>query len=294
MQGTTSIVTSLLPLSLAIIMFGLGLSLSIRDFTRVIQYPKSIIVGLFCQMLILPALGLLVCKLFNLSFESSIGVMILAASPGGITANLYSHLAGGNIALNLTLTAVNSILAAFSLPLIVNLAFDYFSQGNSVEIGLQFSKTIEVFAIVLIPVGLGMLAHKWKPELSRKAEKPVKIFSFLVLLVIVVGAIMSQKDQLATSFSQIGGAMLLFNVASMAVGYVIPLMLKSDRSEAIAISMEVGIHNGTLAIYIALNLLNSFPFALPAAVYSILMFFTAGIFSLYLIRVRKTKAQVAG
>lgn len=287
MQGTTSIVTSLLPLSLAIIMFGLGLSLTVKDFTRVIQYPKSIIVGLICQMIILPALGLFICKIFNLSYESSIGVMILAASPGGITANLYSHLAGGNIALNLTLTAVNSILAAFSLPLIVNLAFEYFKSGNNVEIGLQFSKTIEVFAIVLIPVALGMFVNKWKPHISLKAEKPVKIFSFLVLVVLIAGAIMQQKDQLAVSFASIGAAMLAFNILSMAVGYIIPLMLKSDRGEAIAISMEVGIHNGTLAIYIALNLLNSFPFALPAAVYSILMFFTAGIFSFYLIRSKR-------
>jgi BASS family bile acid:Na+ symporter len=288
MQGTTTIVTNLLPLSLAIIMFGLGLSLKIQDFTRIIQFPKSIIVGLSCQMLILPILGLLICELFKLPFESSIGVMILAASPGGITANLFSHLAGGNIALNLTLTAVNSVLAAFSLPIIVNLAFAYFSTGSDVEIGLQFSKTVEVFAIVLIPVALGMWIHKWRPALSLKAEKPVKIFSFVVLVVIIIGSILQQKEQLATSFSQIGGAMLLFNILSMAVGYAIPLFLKSDRSEAIAISMEVGIHNGTLAIYIALNLLNSFPFALPAAVYSILMFFTAGIFSFYLLKTKKS------
>src|SRR5690606_32077639 len=127
------------------------LSLKVQDFTRIVKYPKSIMLGLFCQMLLLPFLGLLTCKIFNLSFDASIGVMILAASTGGITANLFSHLAGGNIALNLTLTAVNSVLAAFSLPLIVNLAFDYFS-SNSVNIGLQFSKTLEVFAIVLIPV----------------------------------------------------------------------------------------------------------------------------------------------
>lgn len=290
MQTTTSIVTTLLPLSLAIIMFGLGLSLKVQDFTRIVKYPKSIILGLFCQMLLLPLLGLLTCKIFNLSFEASIGVMILAASPGGITANLFSHLAGGNIALNLTLTAVNSVLAAFSLPLIVNLAFDYFS-SDSVNIGLQFSKTIEVFAIVLIPVSIGMFVNKVKPALSLKAEKPVKIFSFLVLVVIIIGSILQQKEELALSFSQIGGAMLFFNVFSMIIGYVIPLLLQSPRSEAIAISMEVGIHNGTLAIYIALNLLNSFPFALPAAVYSIIMFFTAGLFSFYLMKTKNSEQQ---
>ncbi len=286
MQSTNLIVTTLLPLSLAIIMFGLGLSLTVKDFTRVILYPKSIILGLLCQMLLLPALALMVCKGFDLTPVQSLGVMILAASPGGITANLYSHLSHGDIALNLTLTAVNSVLAAFSLPLIVNLSANYFSPGEA-GIGLQFAKTMEVFAIVLIPVAIGMFVNTKKPSFSKKAEKPVKIFSFIILIVLIVSAVLQQKDQLLTSFSQVGGAIIVFNIASLAVGYILPMMLKISRAESIAIAMEVGIHNGTLAIYVALTLLKSFDLALPAALYSIVMFFTAGIFSLILVRKHK-------
>jgi BASS family bile acid:Na+ symporter len=287
MQSTTTIVSTFLPLSLAIIMFGLGLSLKVQDFTRVLQYPKSAILGLVCQMFILPLFGIMVCYMFKLSYEASIGVMILAASPGGITANLFSHLCKGDIALNLTLTAINSVLAAFSLPILVNLAFSIFSEGDAPAIGLQFKKTIEVFAIVLIPVAIGMYVHKIKPALSQKAEKPVKIFSLLVLLTVIIAAISSQKEQLASSFAQIGLAMLVFNILSLGVGYILPRMLKVSRQEAIAISFEVGIHNSTLAIFIAMNLLGSLPFALPAAVYSIIMFVTAGLFSLWLMKTSK-------
>lgn len=278
---TEFIITKLLPLSLAIIMFGFGLTLTPSDFKRIAQYPKSVFLGLFCQMVLLPLLAYVVCKSFNLSPEISIGVMILAASPGGITANLFSHLAHGDIALNLTLTAINSVLAAFSLPLLVNLAYKIFA-GQEQNIGLQFSKTIEVFAIVLIPVAIGMFVKNKKPAFSQKMDKPVRIFSMLVLLIIVVGAVAKEKERLSTSFAQIGIAMLVFNLGSMLIGYLIPRILKLSNREATAISMEVGIHNSTLAIYVAVALLGSFALALPAAVYSIIMFFTAAIFSLYL------------
>lgn len=270
-----------MPLSLAIIMFGFGLTLTPADFKRIAQYPKSVFLGLFCQMVLLPILAYVVCRGFNLSPEISIGVMILAASPGGITANLFSHLAHGDIALNLTLTAINSVLAAFSLPLLVNLAYKIFA-GQEQNIGLQFSKTIEVFAIVLIPVAIGMFVKNKKPAFSKKMDKPVRIFSMLVLLIIVVGAVAKEKEQLSSSFAQIGIAMLVFNLGSMLIGYLIPRILKLSNREATAISMEVGIHNSTLAIYVAVALLGSFALALPAAVYSIIMFFTAAIFSLYL------------
>jgi BASS family bile acid:Na+ symporter len=209
--------------------------------------------------------------------------MILAASPGGIAANIFSHLAHGDIALNLSLTALNSILAAFSLPLIVNLAFAHFS-GDATEIGLQFRKTLEVFMIVFIPVTLGMFARNRNPALTQKFDKPVRIFSVVVLAVIVVGAILKERAQLLESFAQIGLAMLTFNLLSMAIGFGIPRIFKLSTAQATAISMEVGIHNSTLAIYVAAALLNSFALALPAAIYSILMFITAGLFSTYLSR----------
>lgn len=282
-MNTLFITTTLLPISLGIIMFGFGLSLTLDDFKRIFKYPKTISVGLFCQMVLVPALAIALCKGFNLSAEMAIGLMILAASPGGVTANIFSHLSHGDVALNLTLTAINSVLSAFTLPLFIFIAGTLFS-NETLQIGFQFSKTIEVFFIVLIPVALGIGLHTKKPSLSKKLDKPFRIFSMLVLVVIVVGAILKEKQLLMESFTDIGLVILIFNIASMGIGYVIPLMLKLNRKEATAIAMEVGIHNSTLAIYIAMSVLGSITLALPAAIYSIVMFITAALFSWYLAR----------
>ncbi len=280
-MSTVFITTTLLPIALGIIMFGFGLSLKPDDFKRVFKYPKSISIGLFCQMLLVPTLAIGLCKGFNLSPEMAIGLMILAASPGGVTANIFSHLSHGDVALNLTLTAINSVLAAFTLPLFIFIAGTLFS-NESLNIGFQFSKTIEVFFIVLVPVALGMWLHSKKPHLSRKLDRPFRIFSMFVLVIIVVGTILKEKKLLQESFADIGLVILIFNVASMAIGYFIPVLLNLNRKEATAISMEVGIHNSTLAIYVAMSVLGSITLALPAAIYSIVMFITAAMFSLYL------------
>ncbi len=284
-MSTQSIVSVFLPLSLAIIMLGFGLSLTPDDFKRVLKYPRSVLVGLFCQMALLPLLAFSLCYLFGFSPALSIGLMILAASPGGVAANIFSHLSHGDVALNLTLTAINCVLAAFTLPLVVNLSIAHF--GGSEAIGLQFRKTIEVFLIVLVPVLIGMTIRKFKPELSQKADKPVRIFSILVLALITVVAVLKEKDQLMTSMGQIGVAMLVFNIGSMAIGYFMSMAFKLRHQEATAITMEVGIHNSTLALYIAMTVLGSFELAIPAAIYSIFMFLTAGAFSVFLIKKNK-------
>lgn len=290
MGSTQFIVSTLLPLALAIIMLGFGLSLTPADFKRVINFPRPVFIGLFCQMILLPGIALGICRLFNFSPELSVGLMILAASPGGVAANIFSHLSHGDTALNLTLTAINCLLAAFTLPLIVNLALTYFKVGDSV-IGLQFQKTIEVFLIVLVPVALGMFIRKLRPEFSAKVDRPVRIFSMVVLIVIIIGAVLKEKERLATSFGQIGLAMLVFNIASMLVGYGMSVMAKLKSTEATAITMEVGIHNSTLALYIAMSVLNSFELAIPAAIYSIVMFLTAAVASFLLSKVNKEEVR---
>jgi BASS family bile acid:Na+ symporter len=277
---TENIVGIFLPLSLAIIMLGFGLSLTPEDFRRVLKYPRSVLVGLFCQMALLPLLAFSLCYLFKFSPSLSIGLMILAASPGGVAANIFSHLSHGDVALNLTLTAINCVLAAFTVPLVVNLSIHHF--GGSDAIGLQFKKTIEVFLIVLVPVAVGMLIRKTKPGLSAKADRPVRIFSIVVLALITVIAVLKERERMMTSMGQIGIAMLVFNVGSMATGYSVSKIFKLKLKEATAITMEVGIHNSTLALYIAMTVLGSFELAIPAAIYSVFMFLTAGAFSAYL------------
>ncbi len=272
-----SMLTLFLPIALGIIMLGLGLSLTVADFKRVLIYPKAIVIGLLCQMVILPMVCFGIAILFNLPPALAVGLLLLSASPGGATANLYSHLAKGDVALNISLTAVNSVLTLFTLPFIVNFAIDYF-MGSGQVIPMQFKKILEVFAIVLIPVGIGMVINYLSPSTSKKLEKPVKIISAIFLVVIIVGAIVKEKDQFLLYFQQVGFAALTFNVVSMALGYFIPFLLRVNKKQSIAIGMEIGIHNGTLAIYIALNVIGNSIMSIPPAVYGLIMFFTAAVF----------------
>lgn len=289
---SNSLLSAMLPLALGIVMLGLGLSLTIADFKRVIIYPKAVLIGLVCQMLILPILCFLIAKYFGLPSELAVGLMLLSASPGGPTANLYSHLSNGDVALNITLTAVNSLLTLFTLPFIVNLSIDYFLESGQV-IPMQFKKVIEVFAIVLIPVALGMLIKSKKPALTLKLDKPVRILSALFLVLIIVAAVMKEKENVATYFQQVGVAALVFNLLSMAAGFFIPLLFKLHKKQAIAIGMEIGIHNGTLAIYIALTVIGNSVMSIPPAIYSLIMFFTAAAFGFLVNIGKKNTAETA-
>jgi bile acid:Na+ symporter, BASS family len=276
----------LLPLALGVIMLGLGLSLTIDDFKRVVQYPKAILIGLISQMIILPVICFFIVRLFGLSPELAVGLMLLAASPGGPTANLYSHLYKGDVALNISLTAVNSLISLFTLPFIVNFAIDYFLNSGQV-IPMQFKKVIEVFAIVLIPVSFGMLLKAKFPALSVKLNKPVKVLSALFLVLIIAGVVYQERENILSYFQMVGTAALVFNILSMAVGYYLPKLLKTGEKQAIAIGMEIGIHNGTLAIYIALSVIGNSMMSVPAAIYSLIMFFTAAAFGFLVNKKRK-------
>ncbi|MES2286226.1 MAG: bile acid:sodium symporter family protein [Bacteroidota bacterium] len=280
----------LLPLAIAIIMIGLGLSLTIEDFKRIVLYPKAVIIGLVCQMLILPAVCFLIAIGFNLSAELAVGLMLLSAAPGGATANLYSHLAKGDVALNVSLTAVNSVLALFTLPFIVNFAIAYFMQTDQV-VPMQFKKVIEVCMIVLIPVAIGMLVRSKSPALALKLDKPVKIASVIFLALIIILAVVKEKEHIVQYFQEVGLAALVFNLLSMGIGYFVPQLFNLGKKQAIAIGMEIGIHNGTLAIYIALSVIGNSAMSIPPAIYSLIMFFTAAMFGYWVSRGGKNTAS---
>jgi bile acid:Na+ symporter, BASS family len=286
-QSTTT--TLFLPIALGIIMLGLGLSLTIFDFKRVTKYPKAVAIALICQMLLLPLICFFIARIVGLSPELSVGLMLLAASPGGATANLYSHLSNGDVALNITLTAVNSVLTLFTLPVIVNYSMEYFL-GAGQFIPMPFSKIVEVFAIVLVPVTIGMIIKSKAPAFALKMDKPVKIISALLLVIIIVSVTIREKEVLLNNFGQLGLPVILFNVLSMAAGYYIPQLFNVDKKQAIAIGMEIGIHNGTLAIYIALNVINNSTMSVPPAIYSLLMFFTAAAFG-FLVNVGRSAKE---
>ena len=273
----------LLPASLGIIMLGLGMTLHPADFRRILSQPKAVLIGLGVQMLLLTAICFGLCLLLQLPPELAVGMMLLAAAPGGASANIYSHLAGGDVALNITLTAVNSLLCLLSLPLIVGFSLAYFMSADQ-AVPPPFAKIIEVGMIILLPVAIGMGIRRTWPQWSDRVEKPLRVFSVLLLALLVALTMIQQWQLLAEYAAIIGLACVLFNVLSLLIGYTVPLALKLPRRQAIAIAMEIGIHNGTLALFVAFTVLDNSVLAVPAAFYSISMFITAGLFAAWLNR----------
>lgn len=287
-MNDSALITTGLPIALAIIMLGLGLSLTTDDFRRVSRSPRAVVVALVLQVLVLPLIAFGLVKLFDLDPLLAVGVMLLAASPGGTTANLFSHLFRGDVALNITLTAINSVLAAITIPIITNLAIDHFdAQG---DLGLQLGKVVQVIAIVLIPVAVGMAVRRRSADFAARADRPVRIFSILVLVIVSVGALLGERENLADYMQQVGLVTGIFCLASLTLGYAGARLLRLDKRQAIASSMEVGIHNTTVALTIALSVLDSTEVAIPSAVYSVLMYVLAAAFG-YLITRRHTDTE---
>jgi BASS family bile acid:Na+ symporter len=278
----SALITVGLPVALAVIMFGLGLSLTGGDFRRVARTPTAVVVALVLQVVVLPVIAFGLVTVFGLEPLLAVGVMLLAASPGGTTANLFSHLFRGDVALNVTLTAINSVLAAVTIPLITNFAIDHFEADG--ELGLQFAKVVQVVAIVLVPVAVGMAVRRRSAGFAARADRPVRIFSIVVLVVVAVGALLGERENLADYLRQVGLVTGLFCLASLTLGYAGARLLRLDERQAVAVSMEIGIHNTTIALTIALSVLDSTEVAVPSAVYSVLMYVFATAFGFAITR----------
>ncbi len=272
-----NISTLILALSLIIIMLGMGLSLVVDDFKRIFVYPKAIMVGLANQILLLPLLGFALASLFPLQPDISVGIMILAACPGGPTSNLISHLAKGDIALSVTLTAISSFITIITIPFIVNFALLHFlEEGQMIKLDV-LNTIIQILVITVIPVGLGMIIRRYKEAFALKMARPVRIASGIVITLVIVGITIKEKDNFISYFQQAGIVALSLNVLTMVVGYYSAKIFNIQNKSAISIAIESGIQNGTLAITIAVVLLQNTSLAIAPAVYSLLMFFTGGI-----------------
>lgn len=266
-----------LPLALGIIMLGMGLSLTVADFKRIFIYPKAVAIGLFNQIILLPIIAFGLIKVFGLQTELAVGIMILAACPGGATSNLISHLAKGDTALSITLTAFSSLITVVSIPFIVNFAIVQFMPDGEAQ-QLDVLKTvISVVVITIIPVLIGMFIHSKAPGFSQKMEKPVKIMSAIFLVLIILAAILKEKDNLADFFRQAGPVALALNVATLAIGFFGARMLGLSPRQSTTVSIESGIQNGTLGIAIAATILQNPTMTIPSAIYSLVMFMTAGV-----------------
>lgn len=272
-----------LPIALAIMMMGLGLELSIKDFLRVGRYPKVIFIALFTQLILLTGIAFVLCILLELPPLLSVGLMLLAASPGGPTANLFSYIYKGDVALNITLTAINSVISCFTLPFIVNLSILYFL-GESTEIGMPIEKITHVFLIIFIPVCLGMLIRNSLPTFAYKFNKPMRMLSIFLLTLIFLVAVLREQSNIITYFASVGIATCLFCFSGLFLGYLIPHLARIPEKQARACTFEIGIHNTSIALTIALSVLESTTIAIPAGVYSIFMYFLATLFGFILTR----------
>lgn len=267
-----------LPLSLAIIMLGMGMTLIPADFTRIIKYPKAIVIGLINQLIFLPIIGFLLAIVFNLSPVMAVGLMILASCPGGPTSNLITQLCKGNIALSVTLTAFASVISIVTIPFILSYALAYFGTNTDVIIKLPILDTIlQIMFITVIPIAIGMFIRKYKEAFATRMEKPMRIASTVIFILVFLAVLAANYSIIGKGMKEVGVVTLALNLATMGLGYLTAKMFALHLKNAISITVESGIQNGTLAFVIATTILNNAEMGIPAGAYAIWMFTTGGI-----------------
>ncbi len=278
MDATTIITQIFLPISLAIIMFGMGLTLVVGDFGRLFTYPKEVLIGLFNQLVFLPLIGFLIILLFDLNSSMAIGIMILSLCPGGPTSNLITQVARGNIGLSVTLTALASLITVFTIPIILSEAIAYFTGETDVVIELPVVQTmLQILVITVIPVSIGMVIRKKNEGFALRMERPMRIASTVLFIIIFLLVMIANKDLIVQAMKEVGLATLLLNLSTMALGYMTAKFFGIKGKSQVSITIESGIQNGTLAFVIATTILNNVEMGLPTGAYSIWMFITGGI-----------------
>ena len=273
----------ILPLALAFIMFALGLGLTGSDFIRVLKQPRDFFVGAFSQIIVLPIIAFIIIKLWPVSPELAIGVMIIAAAPGGVTSNLLTSFAKGDVALSISLTAIISLLCIFTIPFIILTSVKFLGQSNITENISLLSMSRDMFLIVTVPVILGMLLKRFVSGYASKFEPLAKKISAVLFVVVLLGAIMAEKENITYYFVQAGLITLVLNVIMMVLAYYIAQMLATGSAQKKCITIECGLQNGTLAIFVATSIFGGGMYVIPAATYSLIMFGTSLIF-VYLVR----------
>ncbi len=266
-----------LPLALAFIMLGMGLTLVVDDFKRVLLYPKAMALGIIFHVIGLPLIAWFVISVLGLQLELAVGLMILASCPAGPTSNLITHLSKGDTALAITLTVFSSMVTIFTIPFVINFSIKHFMNYENTQLLPVFSTIMSVFFITALPVAIGMFLKNKFPDFALKSQKVFKILSALFLIFIIVAALYKEKENLGEFFKLAGPAALLMNVLCLTISYFIAKAIKLNKKQSLTISIESGIQNGTLGIAIATTLLQNAAMSIPSAIYSIIMFVTAGV-----------------
>lgn len=262
----------LLPLALAIVMLGMGLSLAPADFQRVTRYPKAVVVGLLCQLGLLPLIGVLIAGVMPMQPVTAVGLIVLAICPGGPSSNLITYLAKGDVALSVTLTAFSSVITVLTIPLLTNLAIQFFLD-SSLAISLPLGRTIlQIFLITLVPTGIGMALGQQFPAVARRLEKQVSRLAVALLGLIIILLLIREGSKLPGFLAEVGISVVMLNLLGMLTGLLAAKLFKLPIAQQVCVAIEVGLQNGTLAIAITAGLLNNPDMAIPAAVYSLFMY----------------------
>ena len=273
----------ILPLALAFIMFVLGLGLTGADFLRIAKQPRDFIVGCASQILILPIIAFILVKIWSIAPELAIGVMIIAAAPGGVTSNLLTSFAKGDVALSISLTAIISLLCVFTIPFIILTSVEFLgTSGVDSNISL-IGMARDMFLIVTVPVILGMLLRKVSYKIATKIEPLAKKISIFLFILVLLGAIAAERENVVSYFAQAGLITLALNIVMMFVAYYVAQLLASGTKQKKCITIECGLQNGTLAIFVATTVFGGGMYVIPAATYSLIMFATSLIF-IYLVK----------
>ena len=281
-----SIVTDIfLPLALAFIMFALGLGLTGADFLRVIKQPKDFFVGAISQIILLPIIAYILVSIWPISPKLAIGVMIIAAAPGGVTSNILTSFAKGDVALSVSLTAIISLLCVVTVPFIIVTSLSLLSLDNITQNISLTSMAISMFLIVTVPVIIGMVFRKFASNVALKFEPFAKKISMVLFVIVLLGAILAEKDNIVSYFADAGLITLILNVVMMFVAFYVAQLLGTGNSQKKCIAIECGLQNGTLAIFVGTTLFGGGAYVIPAATYSLIMFVTSLIFVFF---IRKT------
>ena len=272
------IVTKIAPIALALIMLALGLGLTGQDFLRVLKQPKDFIVGLICQLILLPVIAFVLIKIFNTPLELALGVMIIAAAPGGVTSNVLTKFANGDVALSVSLTAIISLISIISVPFIVFMSADLLEISNiSKEISM-IGISMKMFLVVTLPVLLGMAIRKFATNFITSKTQTIQRISIILFVIVFAAIWVEEWENIMSYIAQAGVITLVLNIVMMIVGYYVAKFLASGVAQRKCISLECGLQNGTLAVFVASQLFSDITFLIPTAAYALIMYITGFIF----------------
>ncbi len=273
------IVTTIAPIALALIMLGLGLGLSIDDFSRVIKSPKNFFVGSLCQLILLPIIAFIIIKIYNPPIELALGVMIIAAAPGGVTSNVLTKFANGDVALSISLTAIISLISIISVPFIIFQSANLLGVENSLNENITMvGIAMKMFLVVTVPVLLGMIIRKFATNFISSKTLIIQRISIILFVIVFLSIWIEEWDRVVSFITRAGIITLILNVVMMLVGFYVAKFLISGMAQRKCISLECGLQNGTLAVFVATQLVDDIVYIVPTAAYALIMFVTSIIF----------------